>query len=114
MPWDDRLRRAASLVAARALATDDRRTTATALRALDEVAGGGFYPIPADAERDLAAAEEAFASTGPVVDVQTHLVDPARWRGDGAAALTGFLQMVDTDRWAIDIRHRFGDRPGGD
>ena len=44
--------------------------------------------------------------TGPVIDVQTHLVDPARWRGEGAAALTGFLQLVDPDRWpdAVDPR----------
>jgi predicted TIM-barrel fold metal-dependent hydrolase len=99
VPWDDRLHRAAALVGERALASDDRRTTATVLRALDAVAGGGFYPLPAAAERDLAVAEDAFASTGPVVDVQTHLIDPARWRGDGAAALVGYLQMVDADRW---------------
>ena len=40
-----------------------------------------------------------FAATGPVIDVQTHLVDPNRWHGDGAAALAGFLSMVDPDRW---------------
>jgi predicted TIM-barrel fold metal-dependent hydrolase len=103
VPWDARLSRAAALTAdrrdAHALAGDDRRTTATVLRALDEVAGGGFYPLVEDAERDLAVADEAFASTGPVVDVQTHLIDPTRWHGDGAAALTGYLQMVDADRW---------------
>ena len=26
------------------------------------------------------------------IDVQTHLIDPARWHGEGAAALAGFLQ----------------------
>jgi predicted TIM-barrel fold metal-dependent hydrolase len=43
---------------------------------------------------------------GPVVDVQTHLVDPARWTGPGADALAGFLHMADPDRWtgAIDPR----------
>jgi len=104
VPWDDKLQRAAALVAERALAGDERRSTATVLRALDEVAGGGFYPIPAEAERDLAVADEAFASTGPVIDVQTHLVDPARWHGAGADALAGYLRMVDADRWgdAID------------
>ena len=103
VPWDDKLSRAADLVGdrlgERALATDDRRTTAAVLRALDEVAGGGFYPIPAEAEHDLAVANEVFAPTGPVIDVQTHIVDPARWHGDGAAALAGFLRMVDADRW---------------
>jgi predicted TIM-barrel fold metal-dependent hydrolase len=103
VPWDDRLARAAALVderrEAHALAGDDRRTTATVLRALDAVAGGGFYPLPVEAEQDLAVADDLFASTGPVVDVQTHLVDPARWHGAGAEALAGFLRMVDADRW---------------
>jgi predicted TIM-barrel fold metal-dependent hydrolase len=100
VPWDHRLRRVADLATERALSTDDRRATATVLRALDEVAGGGFYPIVADAEHDLAAANEAFVSTGPVIDVQTHLVDPARWHGAGAEALAGYLRMVDADRWS--------------
>ena len=101
VPWDDRLRRAAAITAERvvAWASDDRRTTATVLRALDEVAGGGFYPVAAEAERDLAAADAVFASTGPVIDVQTHLIDPARWHGAGADALAGYLRMVDADRW---------------
>ena len=77
-----------------------RRGTAATLRALDAVAGGGFYEIPTEAETDADAADAAFAATGPVIDVQTHLVDPARWHGDGAAALAGFLRSVDRERWA--------------
>jgi predicted TIM-barrel fold metal-dependent hydrolase len=99
VPWDERLHHAAALATERAVALDDRRGTAAVLRALDEVAGGGFYPIAEECERDVTAADEAFAPTGPVIDVQTHLVDPARWRGDGADALAGFLRMVDPDRW---------------
>ncbi|HEU5308618.1 MAG TPA: amidohydrolase family protein [Acidimicrobiia bacterium] len=103
VPWDDRLHRAAALTderrEAHALSGDDRRTTATVLRALDDVAGGGFYPLPVESEADLAVADEVFASTGPVIDVQTHLIDPARWHGDGADALAGYLRMVDADRW---------------
>jgi predicted TIM-barrel fold metal-dependent hydrolase len=34
-----------------------------------------------------------------VVDVQTHLVDPALWRGPHADALGQFLRLVDPDRW---------------
>lgn len=34
-----------------------------------------------------------------VIDVQTHLVDPTLWVGPHAAALGGFLRMVDPDRW---------------
>ena len=77
----------------------DRRGTAAMLRALDAGAGGGFYRVPLAAESDAEAAEAAFAATGPVIDVQTHLIDPTRWQGDGAAALEGFLHMVDPARW---------------
>ncbi len=85
---------------------DDRRGTAATLRALDSEAGGGFYRVPADAEHDAGAAEATFASMGPVIDVQTHLVDPQRWHGAGADALAGYLRMVDPERWsdAIDPR----------
>jgi predicted TIM-barrel fold metal-dependent hydrolase len=112
VPWDARLHRTAGTVAATAdrhahrlgITTEayhaGRRGLATALRALDAEAGGGFFLVPVEAEIDADAAEDAFASTGPVVDVQTHLVDPNRWHGDGAAALAGFLSMVDPDRWA--------------
>jgi uncharacterized protein len=111
VPWDARLHRTATAVAATAtrhaarLGTTaeayygDRRGVATALRALDAEAGGGFYAVPVEAELDAEAAETAFAPTGPVIDVQTHLVDPQRWHGDGAAALAGFLRLVDPDRW---------------
>ena len=84
----------------------DRRGTAATLRAIDAAHGGGFYDVPAAATHDLEAAEEAFRGGAPVVDVQTHLVDPARWTGPGADALAGFLRMADPDRWsnAIDPR----------
>jgi predicted TIM-barrel fold metal-dependent hydrolase len=77
----------------------DRRGTAATLRALDDGAGGGFYGVPEEAEHDAGAADAAFASSGPVIDVQTHLVDPRRWHGGGAEALAGYLRMVDPERW---------------
>ncbi len=55
----------------------DRRGTAASLRAIDAAHGGGFYTVPEDATRDLERAEAAFRGVNPVVDVQTHLVDPA-------------------------------------
>ena len=100
VPLDARLRRAAAIATAAVDTFDGRRGTAATLRALDAVAGGGFYEVPAEAETDPDAADAAFAPTGPVIDVQTHLVDPARWHGDGAAALAGFLRSVDGERWA--------------
>jgi predicted TIM-barrel fold metal-dependent hydrolase len=84
---------------------DSRMGTAATLRALDEAHGGGFYNVPPEAATDRAAAEAAFASTAPVIDVQTHLVRPSRAGTASASALFGFLRMVDPERWSdpIDI-----------
>jgi predicted TIM-barrel fold metal-dependent hydrolase len=77
----------------------DRRTTAATLLALNNAHGERFFAVPAEAVSELAAADEAFRGRQPVVDVQTHFVDPARWNGASAAALGAFLKMVDPDRW---------------
>jgi len=78
----------------------DRRGTAATLRAVDAAHGGGFFAVPEEAERDLAAADDAFRGNLPVIDVQTHLIDPGRWGGAGSQALSGFLQLVDAERWS--------------
>ena len=77
----------------------DRRGTAATLRAIDNAHGGGFFEVPDRALHELEAADAAFGGNAPVIDVQTHLVDPAQWVGPGAAALAGFLKMADPDRW---------------
>lgn len=51
-----------------------RSGTAAGLLALNHAAGGRYFQVPEEAAIDDAAAEEAFASDGPVVDVQTHWV----------------------------------------
>jgi uncharacterized protein len=111
LPWSDRDRRAIDWLTrdlpehARVVGMSadeyrfDRRGTASTLRAIDAEHGGGFFAVPEAATLDAAAAERAFGGRAPVVDVQTHLVDPARWSGAHAAALAGFLQMVDPQRW---------------
>jgi predicted TIM-barrel fold metal-dependent hydrolase len=78
----------------------DRRGTAATLRALDAAHGGGFFAVPVEAESDLDAAAAAFRGDAPVIDVQTHLIDPSRWGGAGSQALAGFLKLVDAERWA--------------
>jgi predicted TIM-barrel fold metal-dependent hydrolase len=126
MPWSDRDARALARLArdlpARARAVGmsadeyrfDRRGTAATLRAInrehanDEL-GGGYFDVPEAATFDAAAAEVAFGGTAPVVDVQTHLVDPARWSGAHAAALAGFLEMVDPRRWPNGVDPRLID-----
>jgi len=77
----------------------DRRATALALRAVDAEHGGGFYAVDPAAVHDPVAADDGFRGVGPVVDVQTHLVDPVLWHGPHAAALGHFLRMVDPERW---------------
>jgi hypothetical protein len=87
----------------------DRRGTATALRALDVAHGGGFFPLDAETETDEEAAAAAFSGTAPVIDVQTHFIDPARWARPAAAPLAGFLQMVDARRWGSGVDPRLID-----
>ncbi len=48
-------------------------------------------------------------SNQPVVDVQTHLVDPRLWVGPHANALGRFLQLVDPERWPGEIDPRLID-----
>jgi hypothetical protein len=82
---------------------DTRLGTAATLRAIDAEAGGGFYSVPADAERDRAAADAAFAGDQVVVDVQTHLVRPSLAAGPAGDALGFFLRSVDPARWGHGI-----------
>lgn len=51
-----------------------RHGTAAGLLALNASAGDQYFELPEQAVLDDEAAEEAFASDGPVVDVQTHWI----------------------------------------
>jgi predicted TIM-barrel fold metal-dependent hydrolase len=51
-----------------------RQGTAAGLLALNAAAGERYFDVPEQAALDDEAAEEAFASDGPVVDVQTHWI----------------------------------------
>jgi predicted TIM-barrel fold metal-dependent hydrolase len=84
----------------------DRRGTAATLRAIDEANGCGFFEVPDRALHETEAADAAFGGDAPVIDVQTHLVDPARWVGPGAAALGAFLRMADPERWPGEVDPR--------
>jgi len=89
--------------------TVDRRGTATALRALNAAHGGGYFPLDEETETDEDAAAAAFSGRAPVIDVQTHFIDPTRWARPGAAPLAGFLQMVDATRWGSGVDPRLID-----
>lgn len=83
----------------------DRRGTATALRAVDEAHGGGFYDIGIEAETDIDAAHQAFGgvSATPVIDVQTHLANPDRWQGAMGESMSAFLRGTDPQRWQDEV-----------
>jgi predicted TIM-barrel fold metal-dependent hydrolase len=51
-----------------------QRGTACGLLALNEAAGRNYFDLPLEAGLDDAAAQAAFASDGPVIDVQTHWI----------------------------------------
>ena len=69
-------------------------------RALDEVAGGGFYPIAEEAERDLAIADDVFASTGAGRST-CRRTSSTRRAGTATAPprSPGSCSMVDAERW---------------
>jgi uncharacterized protein len=89
--------------------TVDRRGTATALRALDVAHGGGYFPLDEETETDEEAAAAALSGQAPVIDVQTHFIDPTRWARPSAAGLAGFLKMVDAERWGSGVDPRLID-----
>lgn len=77
----------------------DRRGTAAALRALNAAWGEEFYAVPAEAERDSAAADAALGGQQLVFDVQTHYVAAERVGNPGAEAVLAFIRSVAPERW---------------
>lgn len=89
-----------------------RTGTAATLRAIDAAAGGGFYEVPTEAERDPEAADAAFAAPageGPVIDVQTHYVAAGRTGSAGAEGVLDFIARAAPERFAdLDRRTSLG------
>jgi hypothetical protein len=76
-----------------------RRGTATALRAIDQAWGGGYYEIDPQAETDPEAADAAFSGNEVVIDVQTHYIARHRAQAPGVGGIMGFIRDVAPDRW---------------
>ena len=53
---------------------ESRRGTAAGLLSLNEAAGKRYFEVPPEAGLDDGAADAAFPSDGPVIDVQTHWI----------------------------------------
>lgn len=110
LPWTVRDRQALRKALPRAESTsaklfdqmrfaESRRGTATALRAIDDAWGGGYYAVPPEAELDSEAADVAFSGDELIIDVQTHYVARHRAAAPGVEGVMGFIQRVAPDRW---------------
>ena len=82
------------------LASATRRGTAVGLRALNAEWGAEFYAVPEDAARSDAAADDAFHSVGPVVDVQTHFLAPHSAEAMGRDFLYDMYRALMPDWWS--------------
>jgi len=77
-----------------------RRGLATTLRSINAAAGHDYYIVPEEAESDEEAAADALGGDQLVLDVQTHMVNPARMSGVTAERLIRFLRSMNPDMWA--------------
>jgi len=76
-----------------------RRGTAAGLAALNAEAGDTFFDVFPEAELDEAAAAAAFASDGPVIDVQTHWIADQPALGDFQRAVLKLYRHLAPDWW---------------
>jgi uncharacterized protein len=74
--------------------------TAAGLLALNEAVGERYYELPPEAGIDEGAAAEAFASDGPVIDVQTHWIADRPTLKDFQSNVMRFYKMMAPDWWS--------------
>lgn len=77
-----------------------RMGTATGLLALNQAAGDRYFDVAAEAGIESDAAEEAFASDGPVVDVQTHWIADNPALHDFQAHILATYHRQSPEWWA--------------
>jgi predicted TIM-barrel fold metal-dependent hydrolase len=77
-----------------------QRGTATGLLSLNEAVGERFYEVPPEAGLDDAAAAAAFASDGPVIDVQTHWIADRPTLKDFQGNVLRFYRHMAPDWWS--------------
>jgi hypothetical protein len=77
-----------------------QRGTATGLLSLNEAAGRRYFEVPPEAGLDEGAAAAAFASDGPVIDVQTHWVADRPTLKDFQSNVLRFYRMMAPDWWS--------------
>ena len=74
--------------------------TATGLLSLNEAAGDRYFEVPPEAGLDEAAAADAFASDGPVIDVQTHWIADRPTLKDFQSNILRFYSAMAPDWWS--------------
>jgi len=74
--------------------------TAAGLLALNEATGERYFEVPPEAGLDEGAASEAFASDGPVIDVQTHWIADRPTLKDFQSNVLRFYKMMAPDWWS--------------
>lgn len=77
-----------------------RLRTAAGLAALNAEAGEAFYEVTDEAVIDEEAAEEIFAATGSVIDVQTHFLAPHSVRAGTPTVLNALYEPVMPGWWS--------------
>ena len=77
-----------------------RRGTATGLMALNDAAGARFFEVPPEAGLDEEAAAAAFASDGPVIDVQTHWIADRPILKDFQRNILRFYRAMAPEWWS--------------
>ncbi len=82
------------------LAAATRQATAIGLRAINAEWGSEFYEVGEDAARSEESARDAFATPGPIVDVQTHFLAPHSAAAMGRDFLYGLYQSVMPGWWS--------------
>jgi predicted TIM-barrel fold metal-dependent hydrolase len=76
-----------------------RRGTATGLLSLNDAAGDRYFEVPPEATLDDEAAAAAFASDGPVIDVQTHWIADRPTLGSFQDTILGLYRRMAPDWW---------------
>ena len=77
-----------------------QRGTATGLLSLNAAAGRQYFEVPPEAGLDEEAAAAAFASDGPVIDVQTHWVANRPTLKAFQSNVLRFYRMMAPDWWS--------------
>jgi hypothetical protein len=80
---------------------ESRRGTAAGLLAMNESAGGTeYFVVPPEAALESDAAAAAFASDGPVIDVQTHWIADRPTLKDFERTVLGHYRGMAPDWWS--------------